>query len=126
MSKRLAHFRANVGWADVFKTSLIATLSLGFAIFNPEPPFSAIVVSLALCLPALFRGILAASPELWSNLLAKGAILLFALAFLLPMFKSRIEGIAGVPTAIFGLLAAYASAFFWLWSDPDVISLKKQ
>lgn len=96
-------------------------MSTGFALLNPEPPYSLMVVSTALCLPAVGRNVLSGNPEYWSVLLARCALGLLVAVFLLSLFKERLSQAPGAVTALFGLLALYCSAFFWLWSDPNVI-----
>lgn len=122
---RLAHFKKNVGWAEVLKTLFIVLIAVGFALLNPEPPYSLTVVVLALCLPALGRKALASHPGFWSSVLARASLALMVAAFGLGLVRERLEGVPGIATALFGLLALYASAFFWLWSDPDVVRLER-
>lgn len=123
---RFAHFKKNVGWGEVIKTFLVALLAAGFAVVNPEPPYSLVVVTLALCLPALFRKVLAGNPGFWSSVLARSALALVGMAFVLGFFRERLEGVQGAATALFSVLALYSSAFFWLWSDPDVVRLENE
>jgi hypothetical protein len=120
---RLAHFQKNVGWGEVIKTFLVALLAAGFAVINPEPPYSLVVVTLALCLPALFRKVLTGDPGFWSSVLARLALALVAMAFVMGFFRDRLVEINGIATALFSVLALYSSAFFWLWSDPEVVRL---
>jgi hypothetical protein len=123
---RLRHFKSNVGWGEVLKTILIGILAISFAVINPEPPFSLVMVLVALSLPAILRKILAGNPEFWSGVIAKAALVLVVTAFALSFFKEKLAGTAGVPTALFTMLALYSSAFFWLWSDPNVVRLPRE
>lgn len=118
---RLAHFKQNVGKAEVAKTFLLLLLSGAFALANPEPPYSLVVVTLALCLPALGRKVLAGNPGFWSAVLARAALGLMVGAFLLDLVRTQLPGNSRLVTPVFGALALYSSAFFWLWSDPEVV-----
>lgn len=108
------------------KTILIGILAIGFAVINPEPPYSMVVVLVALSLPAILRKILAGNPEFWSGVIAKAALFLMIMAFALSFFKEKLSGTTGMPTALFAMLALYSSAFFWLWSDPNVVRLPRE
>lgn len=89
-------------------------------IVNPEPPFFRPALLAALLVPYFLRNFMAAAPGRWSRLLNLLGYLLLAVAMLGQGVKDSLDGVGGVVTGLFTVIALYISLFFWFWSHEEV------
>lgn len=117
---RWKQLKANTGWGGVVRSALLLLLSVGMLVVNPEPPFSRPALLTALLVPYFLKDFMAAAPERWSRLLNLLGYLLLATAMLGQGVKESLDGVGGVVTGLFTVIALYISLFFWFWSHDEV------
>ncbi len=128
---RIDHLKRNTGKGGLLKTlfgvGMVSLIALGVS-FDTGTPLPALSCALGLALPAVFRGPLTANVARTANVLRFGGLFIMGAAFLLGLGRGKLwpefhpmEQV--VLAAALCPLAAYLSAFFWLFSDPDVVKL---
>lgn len=128
---RIDHLKRNTGRGGLLKTvfgvGMVGAIAVAASVDNGTP-LPALSCALGLALPALFRRVLVANVARTARLLGIGGLVIMGAAFLLGLGRGNLwpefhpmEQV--VLTVALCPLAAYLSAFFWLFSDPEVVRM---
>ena len=118
---RWRQLKANAGWRGLLQTALMLVICVAVFVINPEPPYFRPVMLAALAIPYLLKGVMVNNPERSSTILKFFAYGIFGLAFFGQFIKDSVDGVDGIVTGLFSVIALYSGLFFWLWSDSDIL-----
>lgn len=123
---RLAHFKANVGWAGLIQSGIVGALFLAMCVLylgDKGSPAPALGFGLGVLIPTLARGWITEDPDRTVPLLRGLGVGLVATSVIGGLLKDQLLALLSEPGLLFGLSFAvmlYLGAYWHFWSDPTI------